>query len=84
MSIALTMRVKALEDFRRKLEEAKPGEVVIVPQGIDPRAIMPAPQPSIEERLKALENKYHMLNARLNKKNNNGENPDQQRDHRKT
>lgn len=68
MSIALTQRVKDLEEFRRKLEAAKPREVVMCPAGITPDMVAPK-GPSLEQRVQELENKYRMLNARLSRKN---------------
>lgn len=72
MSLALTQRVKDLEEFRRKVESAKPGEIVLCPPGITPNMVQPQSVDRVaelENRVKDLENKYRMLNARVSRKN---------------
>jgi hypothetical protein len=66
MSIMMMNRIKALEEFRRNVEAAK--NATIFPEnGLGQRLR------DLELKLQDLGNKYHMLNARLNKKNNNDE-----------
>lgn len=84
MNRSLESRLRALEDFKRDYEKAKPGGVVPIPQGVSlAEAVAYVKQPEknpLEERVKALENQYRMLNARLNKKNNKDADTDRRRD----